>query len=96
MHEETPNDDFARQPQLPRKLTQLGPGLALGDADGDGDEDHYVVRDAADARDLELLEQLASAKKEIARQISQRIVGQHEIVESLTSAILAGGHVLLV
>jgi MoxR-like ATPase len=54
------------------------------------------VRDAADARDLELLEQLASAKKEIARQISQRIVGQHEIVESLTSAILAGGHVLLV
>jgi MoxR-like ATPase len=55
-----------------------------------------VVRDAADARDLELLEQLSSAKKEIARQISQRIVGQHEIVESLTSAILAGGHVLLV
>jgi MoxR-like ATPase len=54
------------------------------------------VRDAADARDLELLEQLANAKKEIARQISQRIVGQHEIVESLTSAILAGGHVLLV
>ena len=57
---------------------------------------HSVVRDAADARDLELLEQLAAAKKEIARQISQRIVGQHEIVASLTSAILAGGHVLLI
>jgi len=56
-----------------------------------------VARDAAaDERDLELLARLAEARKEIARQISQRIVGQEGIVESLTSAILAGGHVLLV
>lgn len=56
-----------------------------------------VVRDAAaDARDLELLARLAEARKEMGRQISQRIVGQTEIVDMMTSAVLAGGHVLLV
>ncbi len=51
---------------------------------------------AADARDLELLAKLAEAKREMATQIAQRIVGQSEIVDAMTSAILAGGHVLLV
>ncbi len=51
---------------------------------------------AADARDLELLARLSQARREMATQIGQRIVGQHEIVDQLTSAILAGGHVLLV
>lgn len=51
---------------------------------------------AADARDLELLARLAQARRDMATQIGQRIVGQHEIVDALTSAILAGGHVLLV
>jgi MoxR-like ATPase len=51
---------------------------------------------AADARDLELLARLAQARRDMATQIGQRIVGQHEIVDQLTSAILAGGHVLLV
>ena len=55
-----------------------------------------VVRDAADARDLELLAQLTRARAAMAQQISQRIVGQREIVDGMTSAILAGGHVLLV
>ena len=49
-----------------------------------------------DAHDLELLDKLARARKELAVQISQRIVGQHEIVEGLVAAILAGGHVLLI
>ena len=39
---ETPYDDYARQPLLPAKLSQLGPGHAWGDADGDGDDDLYV------------------------------------------------------
>jgi len=49
-----------------------------------------------DSRDLELLAQLKRARGEIAAQIGRRIVGQHEVVDNLISAILAGGHVLLV
>ena len=49
-----------------------------------------------DQRDLELLARLAKARGEIAAQIGQRIVGQHEIVDNMISAILGGGHVLLV
>ncbi|HAV62897.1 MAG TPA: hypothetical protein DCY13_11095 [Verrucomicrobiales bacterium] len=37
-HEET-YDDFARQPLLYKKLSQLGPGIAWADLDGDGDDD---------------------------------------------------------
>ncbi len=40
-HRERPFDDFKRQPLLPFKLSQLGPGQAWGDVDGDGDEDVY-------------------------------------------------------
>jgi MoxR-like ATPase len=50
----------------------------------------------ADARDLELLDKLSKARKDLAVQIAQRIVGQHDIVENLVAAILAGGHVLLI
>jgi MoxR-like ATPase len=49
-----------------------------------------------DSRDLELLAQLKTARGEIAAQIGRRIVGQHVVVDNLISAILAGGHVLLV
>lgn len=41
-HQETPYDDFAFQPLLPGKLSQLGPGVAVGDANGDGHDDVYV------------------------------------------------------
>ncbi|MDX1389904.1 MAG: VCBS repeat-containing protein, partial [Acidobacteriota bacterium] len=41
-HLEIPYDDFVRQPLLPNQLSQLGPGMAWGDIDGDGDEDLYV------------------------------------------------------
>jgi MoxR-like ATPase len=51
---------------------------------------------AEDERDLALLATLATARKELAAQIGRKIVGQHEIVDSLVAAILAGGHVLLV
>jgi len=37
-HQESFND-FASQPLLPRKLSQLGPGVAWADVDGDGRED---------------------------------------------------------
>jgi len=51
---------------------------------------------ATDAHDLELLDKLAQARKDLRHQIAQRIVGQTDVVESLVAAILAGGHVLLI
>jgi hypothetical protein len=41
-HHEIPHHDFALQPLLPNKLSQLGPGVAVADIDGDGDEDLYL------------------------------------------------------
>lgn len=41
-HRETPYDDFAREPLLPNKLSQLGPCLAMGDIDDDGHDDLFV------------------------------------------------------
>ncbi len=41
-HHEVPYDDFARQPLLANKLSQLGPPMAWGDVDGDGDEDLFL------------------------------------------------------
>jgi len=41
-HVETVYDDFARQPLLPNRLSQLGPALAWQDFDGDGWEDLAV------------------------------------------------------
>jgi hypothetical protein len=41
-HYDTPFDDLARQPLLPRKLDQGGPGLAWFDLDADGWEDLVV------------------------------------------------------
>jgi hypothetical protein len=35
-------NDFGRQPLLPAKNSQMGPGLALGDVNGDGREDLYL------------------------------------------------------
>jgi hypothetical protein len=37
-----PFDDFGRQPLLPRKLSQLGPGVTWFDFNGDGWEDLFV------------------------------------------------------
>ena len=41
-HHEEPFDDFARQPLLPNKLSQLGPPMAWGDVDGDGEDDLFL------------------------------------------------------
>ncbi len=41
-HSEEPFDDFAAQPLLPNKLSQLGPGMAWGDTDGDGHDDLFL------------------------------------------------------
>jgi len=41
-HHEDPFDDFERQPLLPHRLSQLGPGVAWHDFDGDGWEDLVI------------------------------------------------------
>ncbi|MHB8838711.1 MAG: AAA family ATPase, partial [Gemmatimonadaceae bacterium] len=48
------------------------------------------------SRDLDLLDRLKVAHRQIADEIGRRIIGQHDIVDSMVSAILAGGHVLLI
>jgi enediyne biosynthesis protein E4 len=42
VHTESPFDDWARQPLLPRRLSRLGPGVSWYDVDGDGWEDLLV------------------------------------------------------
>ncbi|MFQ5675761.1 MAG: FG-GAP-like repeat-containing protein, partial [bacterium] len=41
-HNESPFDDFKRQPLLPIRLSQLGPGVAWYDIDGDEDDDLII------------------------------------------------------
>jgi hypothetical protein len=41
-HHEDPFDDFERQPLLPNALSQLGPGVAWHDLDGDGWDDLVI------------------------------------------------------
>jgi len=41
-HSEIPYNDYVRQPLLPNRYSQLGPGMAWGDIDGDGDDDLWM------------------------------------------------------
>lgn len=41
-HVDEPYNDFGLQPLLPRRLSQLGPGVAWGDLNGDGHEDLVI------------------------------------------------------
>jgi MoxR-like ATPase len=47
-------------------------------------------------RDVELLDRLADARRVLLDQVRQRIVGQQEVIDGILTAILAGGHALLV
>ncbi|HTC24690.1 MAG TPA: AAA family ATPase, partial [Gemmatimonadales bacterium] len=46
--------------------------------------------------DVRQLERLASAVTALRRQVAQRIVGQDDVVEGILTAVLAGGHALLI
>ncbi len=56
----------------------------------------HTVTASAEPGDLELLEQLASARVALNAQIARRIIGQRDVVDNLVAAMLAGGHALLV
>ena len=49
-----------------------------------------------DTRDVQLLTELAIAKRSLVDQIGRRIVGQHAVVDNIVAALLSGGHALLV
>ncbi len=48
------------------------------------------------ADDVAHLRRLASAVGSLREQVGRRIVGQHEVVDGIVTAILAGGHALLI
>jgi len=48
------------------------------------------------ANDVEQLAQLARAVSELRKQVAQRIVGQDQVVDGVLTALLAGGHSLLI
>jgi len=55
-----------------------------------------VSHSREDSRDLELLDQLATARAALNEQIARRIIGQRDVVDNLVAAMLSGGHALLV
>ena len=66
IHREKTYDDFERQPLLPNKYSQLGPGIAMGDFDGDDDDDLYVS--GAAGQTGKLIENLGDGKFREKRQ----------------------------
>jgi len=46
-------------------------------------------------RDVELLERLAGARRALLEQVGHRIVGQQEVLEGILTAVVSGGHALL-
>jgi len=55
-HKELAFDDYRAQPLLPARLSQLGPGAAWGDVDGDGDDDVFIGAAIGEAGALYLRE----------------------------------------
>jgi MoxR-like ATPase len=48
-----------------------------------------------DDTDVRLLERLAGARQSLLEQVGHRIVGQREVLEGILTAVLSGGHALL-
>src|SRR2546422_10677289 len=46
--------------------------------------------------DLELLERLATARRDLLAHVGRRIVGQKDVLDGILTAVFSGGHALLV
>ncbi len=55
-----------------------------------------TATEAVQQDDVRQLERLAGAVTRLRGQVAQRIVGQDEVVEGILTAVLAGGHALLI
>ncbi len=55
-----------------------------------------TVLRSSEGDDVRLLERLTDARARLEAEIERRVIGQHEIVEGLLTALLADGHALLV
>lgn len=51
---------------------------------------------ASPASDVELLKRLGHSVEQLRSQVGRRIVGQQEVIDGILTAILAGGHALLI
>ncbi len=49
-----------------------------------------------DERDIAMLERLAGARQRLLAQVANRIIGQADVLDGILTAVLAGGHALLV
>src|SRR5205085_3474955 len=54
------------------------------------------VRLETESGDEALLARLAAARQNLLAQVARRIVGQREVLDGILTAILSGGHALLV
>src|SRR6476659_11459330 len=55
-----------------------------------------ATQTAAPHEDVQQLEKLVDAVARLKSQVAQRIVGQEPVVDGILTAILAGGHALLI
>src|SRR5512134_1830267 len=74
--------------RLPRDRTKSHQHLHL--------RERMTATQAAPQDDVRQLEYLVAAVTRLRAQVAQRIVGQEEVVDGILTAILAGGHALLI
>src|SRR4051794_37999388 len=55
-----------------------------------------TLAQAAPHEDVQQLERLVSAVTQLKSQVAERIVGQEDVVDGILTAVLAGGHALLI
>jgi hypothetical protein len=89
VHGEEPYDDFVRQPLLPRRLSQLGPGVGWEDLDGDGREE-LIIGSGRGGR----LAVYQNEGKGVFQALNDPAVGK-VVTRDQTSVLASGGLILV-